>query len=773
MKKKLQAALASALSSLVLTSCEMVGDRNREISASAITRSVNKCDDTLSTKKWKVEAGARVELVKSRNEGAFAALHLPKYAPGAGEWPLMQLRVENGLPEDWSDYDALRLDCRKKTPLLVSLGIFIGDRDKGKAFIKPALDRETWQTVQLTLTNQKIDLKKINRLRIYVTRPGADMEIDVRNVRLVSFISLKLARMSKAFRSFGDVKTAERILPILSALNKGELSLKEGKRVVAKLKKEIRTTQMGYLRKKFRELHPGATFTVGFADSMERVLPRYGTPDLKPPSEWRISLAKNEYEAFQAVVIPPEGKGLKNLVVTVSCDNKQLEKCLQAAPVGFVKTKHPVYSVEHIGWYPDPILEFANRINVKAGDIQPFWIRAHAPDEMTAGIYKCRLNISASGEPTVQIPFNVEIFNFTIPRKGHLRTAISLYGSKLLKHGPQMYKAYDFVLEKYRLNPFSIYSDSAYGAPKLHPVSEYEKRVKLGLNAIPVVYLKLPRQALHSGTTNSKARWNALPASEKLKYPEKEAENVMRVLAKRIPELKKAGLYEMAYCYGMDEATTSEWPACVDLCHRIKRKYPDIKIYSTAYDQSYGTQTELGDALDGWIPSVGLYNFKLAEKVRKQGKEVWWYGTRMCIDDKPLWTIRSLMGEKAFKNKVDGYLYWTITRWGDSNDTPIVDAPYTKWNPMTHPGMNGGGSFLCMGPNNMILPTIRLENIRDGLEDYEYFYKLKAFVEKTSSAKRGREWRKANAILEAKAVDGISAIRAERRKIAKIISEGE
>jgi hypothetical protein len=67
------------------------------------------------------------------------------------------------------------------------------------------------------------------------------------------------------------------------------------------------------------------------------------------------------------------------------------------------------------------------------------------------------------------------------------------------------------------------------------------------------------------------------------------------------------------------------------------------------------------------------------------------------------------------------------------NDHPIRSGPYTDW----FPGIgrsresvyaNGDGSTFCAGPDGPVT-TIRYENIRDGLEDYEYLYKLAEVVE--------------------------------------------
>ena len=127
------------------------------------------------------------------------------------------------------------------------------------------------------------------------------------------------------------------------------------------------------------------------------------------------------------------------------------------------------------------------------------------------------LTIKTANNGSVKIPLKIKVWNFTIPVKSKLKTATSAYNSPLL---PERDKIYDFLLERYRLNPFSIYSGNAYGKPILHPVSDYKKRLKMGLNFIPMLYLKLPRQYLHSGSPKeSKKKWAAMPPEQKKHYP--------------------------------------------------------------------------------------------------------------------------------------------------------------------------------------------------------------------------------------------------------------
>ena len=76
------------------------------------------------------------------------------------------------------------------------------------------------------------------------------------------------------------------------------------------------------------------------------------------------------------------------------------------------------------------------------------------------------------------------------------------------------------------------------------------------------------------------------------------------------------------------------------------------------------------------------------------------------------------MGAQAVRMRPDGFLYYQISVW--KGNKCIEKGPFTDWNPANDLQYNGDGSWVCVGPDGIPLPTIRLENFRDGLEDYAY-----------------------------------------------------
>jgi hypothetical protein len=74
-------------------------------------------------------------------------------------------------------------------------------------------------------------------------------------------------------------------------------------------------------------------------------------------------------------------------------------------------------------------------------------------------------------------------------------------------------------------------------------------------------------------------------------------------------------------------------------------------------------------------------------------------------------------------------LYYSISHW--SSTKPITEGPYTDWQALSlPPDFNGDGSWVCVGPDGIPLSTLRLENFRDGLEDFAYVKLLEARGEK-------------------------------------------
>jgi hypothetical protein len=69
--------------------------------------------------------------------------------------------------------------------------------------------------------------------------------------------------------------------------------------------------------------------------------------------------------------------------------------------------------------------------------------------------------------------------------------------------------------------------------------------------------------------------------------------------------------------------------------------------------------------------------------------------------------------------------------WNQNNGIDQAQGPYTTWNPVAYETWHGDGSIFYCDKEFRPLPSIRLENFRDGMEDYAYACLLKEAIEWT------------------------------------------
>ncbi len=641
------------------------------------------------------------------------------------------------LPADCSKFTGVKVDCALVGGFSGTFAIRLNDSQGGKIFEYFTIDSSDRFSYYMPLDNNRLNKNAMSSMSIYLSHPPFASEFLFYSVTLVNDLPEKLKTALEKFRSFGDASLYGRLKKLEADTMSGILSPDKSAEMLQVLERELEQTKRTAAFKETQRLYPGVPFGITAFSSMEKALPdaHFGIPG-KTPEKLSLSLARNESEMLQLVTIAPDKTPLKDVRISLSdfslkgAPERKLEN-MTAAPVGFVTTTRSRVPEAWFGRYPDPILEFADTVpEVKAGELQSWVIRCKTTEATAPGVYTGSVTVSSQGGKAV-IPMEIRVYSFALPQTPSLVTATSVYGSRALgKHKKEFER---WMLKNYHINPFSIYSDTgSYGEPVLPSIEEYLAARKDGLNFIPILYLKLPRQALHTGKGiapgKSKELWNALPHEQQKTYSAEWKQKYLEILRKRIPELKKAGLYDIAACYGFDEASSSEWEAVVDLLKILKAEFPDLKVVSTAVDESYGGKTVLKNYLDAWIAGVPQYHFARAEEARGKGRKVWYYTVKMTIDGDSLADIRAELGSRAFANKVDGWLVWTVSRWNDNK--PITSVPETGWSPESYPGDNGGGSYFCMGPDGRFLPTLRAEAIRDGIEDYEYFTMLKKLSEK-------------------------------------------
>ncbi|MFH0731632.1 MAG: glycoside hydrolase domain-containing protein [Candidatus Omnitrophota bacterium] len=428
-------------------------------------------------------------------------------------------------------------------------------------------------------------------------------------------------------------------------------------------------------------------------------------------SEVSIQAARNEYESFQLVLMPVKAD-LKNVSV-MNLPLRQINgngiigaENLHVNPVGYVKTENVAdYPVEHVGWWPDPLLD-SKAVNVAVGEVQPLWFTLYIPEDTQPGDYEGSIELKPEGAQPTKIALKLKVYNFTLPTRPHLKTAFDLYDIYIKKfysskneYNRQMERVYYDDMLRHHISPIYIYGELPQQVDNTGSLylnfDEYDESMMFclekGLSAFSIV-----RE--WGGENDNK--WG-------------QDEEVRGVLLSYADYLKMRKLFDMAYIYVFDEPGQENAEKIRHITKLIHSVHPDLKTLVTV-----GPGELWGDDIDIWCPQLINFREDVAEKERLKGKDVWWYvsglrtGTPAFNIDQPAIDHRILFWMN-WKYKVTGVLYWCINYW---QKNPWETA-------QTWPNQNGNGCLLYPGDRGPV-DTIRIEAIRDGIEDYEYMYIL-------------------------------------------------
>ena len=203
--------------------------------------------------------------------------------------------------------------------------------------------------------------------------------------------------------------------------------------------------------------------------------------------------------------------------------------------------------------------------------------------------------------------------------------------------------------------------------------------------------------------------------------------------------LKDNGWEKRAYFYIHDEPNTPEnYEQIIEYGKVVREAVPEIRI--SVSEQTYPhepTWPDIDPYIDIWCPLLGFIDKKTIDEKISQGDEVWSYsalcqrapGYHPAYDyvkdfDQPYWQIDFPLTDYRvpmwinWQYNITGYLYWSTT-------STVID-PW--WNPAFRNRFNGDGYLFYPGKPCGIdgpVSSMRMKNLRDGMEDYDYFSILK------------------------------------------------
>lgn len=514
----------------------------------------------------------------------------------------------------------------------------------------------------------------------------------------------------------------------------------------SRLKMRLRAVDSGNAASAWVEV-PGA-YTVAendnagfrmFLESPLRKIKRFSEPAY-PKRSPRWMAAGGEVESIQLVVTSASAhKAMEvDLGSLRSDDGSRIpEERVVVYRQEYMDIVKPSRNVGQTGWWPDALVPLVDPyygevrrkrpMNLNAGENESFWIEVSVPPGQKPGIYRSNLTVSMEGQESQTIPLALEVLPFGLPVQPTLRTAFGFDPSNVSEKG--MYSLCKKEAAKHRIafytGFFTITGDYDAATDSCTLSTNQTKRF-FG-------------DALSGDGMPDGRRFTSINVTGS---PDIKTDEAWIAYWRAVQEfLESKGWLEKSYVYVWDEPKKRHMADVEKKCRLIKQGAPKLKTLVT---------TECRPALRGlvdiWCPVINFFDkedrhggAELYRSRQAKGEEVWWYSSMMSEETVklPSYFIDAgavsprIVGALSWLRDIEGVLYYQMGyKWGKQ---PWVtqyafhaNGDGTLWYP--------GKPELIGGTKGVPIPSIRLNSIRDGFEDYEYL----ALLERLGGGEEGR-----------------------------------
>lgn len=433
--------------------------------------------------------------------------------------------------------------------------------------------------------------------------------------------------------------------------------------------------------------------------SLRKILPQ-DKPDGRGPIEpaVQIALAQGEAESFQIAFHPGKGGGIKGVTAIAHDLVSATANAVIPASALAIYTQHyqhvvvPSHFEGPTGFWPDALLPLAP-FDAPGGVTTPLWFTLTTSEATPPGTYSGLIELQGDGMPPVELVLEVDVFPFKLPSSPMLKTDFVYDGARALAEhervGGRLTGARLDVLFADNAAAHRVTLRTALAFPEEQ--SNFDgalDRFKERMDSAQMTTISVPPTLLN--------------------YPEQ--------LARANAYIKRNGWENRAFVHLANEPPRPAWPRLMEGIQAWKAAAPDIPIVIT----TYGLDPFLMPDLDIWAVHAPVFDTantaQVLERIR-EGREVWWY-----VDQTPPRPYGNFFLDfEAIEHRVLFWQAWALgvrgMHYHGVNAPPSGSDPWKSLLDTTP--VNGDGFLLytdAEGPVN----SIRWENIRDGLEDFDY-----------------------------------------------------
>ena len=416
--------------------------------------------------------------------------------------------------------------------------------------------------------------------------------------------------------------------------------------------------------------------------------------------------------------LPPENAGwnfVGSIPLTKNTPNQPVSALVRQAPARF-----PEY------------LMGEKQIDVRGKTWQSVWLTISIPDKASSGTYSGKVTVRSDQEAQ-SVPVSITVLPLTIPVERHLNI-VEWYNTNNFSrfHGIQeeyspawfdMLRKYADNMVEHRQNSFRVDMDVITIQQSKEGVfsfdfSRFDQIADVFWSTGKMDYLETGFLALRGekGWSDTNFRWKVFKVKnsetgEVITMPGKDV--IPSLVAAFETHLRKKGWLSKTWFHIQDEPAVHNALSWIEFSRFIHQYAPDLRRMDAI------ETTHLLNDIEIAVPKLDHFStwYNQYKKWEQKGNELWFYTVGIYQGslfpnktiDVPLMDSR-IMHWLNYKYDATGYLHWGWNQW---NEDPMQDV-----------GMHIGDGWHVYPSKDGVLNSLRWEEMRNGIQDYEYLWML-------------------------------------------------
>jgi hypothetical protein len=349
----------------------------------------------------------------------------------------------------------------------------------------------------------------------------------------------------------------------------------------------------------------------------------------------------------------------------------------------------------------------AQPIDVAAGQSAVFWVDVHTPRDAAPGTYTSTVKVTDGATALGTVDMTVRVRNVTLPKEPTLASSVGIDPRDISEEegvtegsraGGAMIDRYYAALAKARLSPVGV----AHQVPAPGDADD---------GSLVRVY---DREGVAS---------RGVPLTRDWPFPDPlgaDRPAALQYLRDAAAYFRGHGWLDSSYVFIYDEPTPAEYENIKGFHELLREADPALRLL---------VPNTIVPEID---PYVDIWSVNVSPRITKadiddqhgKGREYWWYPSVSTHHPYPTIFIDEqrdaprALGWLAWRNNVDGFTFWSTTRWTE------VDNPWEDPATFHVDGAVANGDGTLMYPGSRVgsagpQPSVRLLQLRDGFEDHD------------------------------------------------------